>query len=1172
MITSTCLRPSLLPLKFVICALLLFGTVVAYSPTAFGQGATGAINGTVTDSTGAVIPNVKITLTNDSTGSVRLAVTNATGTYVIPEALPGTYSLTASAEGFATAREDKFTLNVNQTATHNFTLSVGTTKQEVTVSATATHIESSTAELGTAVASREVNDLPLNGRNFTQLLQLTPGVSPISTAQNAGGGGQWGGNTIGNFTFPSVNGQCNRCNYFLLDGFNDGQVFMGMVGTTPIIDGMQEFKVQSHNDSSAYGGALGGIVNVATKAGSNQYHGDVWEFLRNNALDAANFFENTTGAKTTPYKQNQFGGVIGGPLVPHGSGFGSKTWFYAGYEGFRSVRNNQTLLLVPTPAQLAGDLSTLPGQIYNPFSTTATGGGAYTRQPFMCDGSGNPLAAPGGIQAAGTPCNKIPSTMINQQLLSFMTPDLPPPNAAISTQTGGTSNAADLTPQRIRQDTASLRFDHNFSEHDSAWLRYTGFTQPDAFPYSWPGSSQNLYEHGYQLAADYTHVFSGGAKVLTVGFGRNSQQTNQVGVLGVPANLWQTAGFSPAFAAQFKQSGQLNPAVGISGFNTRPGAKIQDTHMSNVYEWKGDFTWVHGRHTFQMGGDFATNNTHSPIEYINEGFNVAQTSQDGKGVVGGQGLASFLLGVADTAQYRNVNETTHGGWVDGFYFQDSWKATDKLTVNIGLRYDLTLWPIYGSLADKNQWVGDMDLDTGQYILARNAPACNPPSVGAPCIPGGTLPANVILTPHSNNSIYNNTYDNLGPRVGLAYRLRPETVLRGAYGKFFDNWGATSQLAQNYEGTWPSVEQQLVQQLNYPTATNLTPNTSYGDPFGAATGSVPLPPAAPFGQLQWFIDPRVKNAYSEQWNLGIQQSLGRSTVLEADYVGQHSSRLNEGGLRNVAVTPGPGDPTQAVDPRRPYPYITPTFYDKSIGKASYNAFQFKIRRTSTKGLSYIVSYTWSKIINLGCDGYFGAEGCSVQQVYNLKDDRSVAGFDVPMSLSTSWTYDLPFGKGMKFNTGNKAVDAIIGPWAFNGIFSIRSGEPTTLGVSGDIANIGGNTERPNAVGSYYPADRTWQKYINTSSFTVPAAYTFGTLGRNALRLGDASNWDISIFRDFPIPLNEATRLQFRAEFFNAFNHAVLGGCLDTTVQDANFGVANCTRNDSREIQFALKFYF
>jgi len=1150
--------------KLIVCALTLFAIVLVHSLTAFGQGATGAINGTVADSSGAVIPNAKVILRNAATGAERTALTNATGTYVFPEVIPGSYTIQVSAEGFAPAKAEALTLNVNQTATQDFSLKVGATTQEVTVAATVVHIESSTAELGTAIAPKEVNDLPLNGRNFTQLLTLTPGVSPISTAQNAMGGGQWGGNTIGSFTFPSVNGQCNRCNFFLLDGFNDGQVFMGMVGTTPIIDGLQEFKVQSHNDSSSYGGALGGIVNVATKSGTNEYHGEAWEFLRNNALDARNFFI----ADTIPYKQNQFGGVVGGPLIPSRFRSGTpKSWFYAAYEGYRSVRSSSALLNVPTPAEMAGDLSSLTNtQIYNPFTTRPFGTG-YLRDPFKCDAGGNPLPATNGFQGAGTPCNKIPTSLINQNLVKYVEADLPTP---INTNVAGT-NAIDNTPNRIRQDTASLRLDHQFNDRTSAWIRYTGFTQPDSFAAGWPGSSQNLYDHGYQGSVSVTHTFSGGSKVLTAGFARNSAQTNYVGHLGVPDNLWQQTGFSPAFAAIFHQSGSLNPNVTYSGFNSRPGGHIQDTHQSNVYEWKGDFTWVHGRHTFQMGADFATNNTHSPIEYINEGFSTAQTSQDGLGAVGGAGLASFLLGVPDTAQYRNVNETTHGGWVDGFYFQDSWKATDRLTVNIGLRYDLTLWPIYGSLADKNQWVGDEDLDKGQYIVARVPGACNPAQgVGAPCIPGGTLPANVIPTPFSNHSIYHNTYDNLGPRVGLAYRLRPNTVVRAAFGKFFDNWGATSQLSQNYEGTWPSVEQQLAQNLNYPTSTTLLPSTSYSDPFNAASGAVPLPAPTPFNQLQWFIDPRVQNAYSEQWNLGVQQSVGASTVLEADYVGQHSSRLNEGGLRNVALTPGPGDPSL----RRPYPYISPTFYDKSIGKASYNAFQFKLRRNTSKGLSYIVSYTWSKVINLGCDGYFGAEGCNVQQVYNLKAERSVAGFDIPHLLSANWTYDLPFGKGRQFSSGNKFLDAVIGPWALNGIFTVRSGEPfpNNLAVNGDIANIGGNTYRPDIVGPAFPANQTWQNYINTFSFQIPAKYTYGDLGRNALRLGSSSNWDLSIFRDFPLPLSEATRLQFRAEFFNAFNHPVLGGCLDNTVQDKNFGIANCTRNVEREIQFALKFYF
>ena len=1191
MVKGRCLSQLFPRSNFALCALLLFVTVLAYSPAMFGQGATGAINGTVTDSTGAVVPKATIVLTNTATGLERSAISNDAGIYVFPGVLPGTYTMVVTSQGFTASKIEGLKIDVNLTVTQNFSLTVGATKQEVTVEASAVHVESSTAELGTAIENKEVNDLPLNGRNFTQLLTLTPGISPISTAQNSGGGGQWGGNTIGSFTFPSVDGQCNRCNMFLLDGYNDGQAFMGMVGTTPIIDGMQEFKVQSHNDSSAYSGALGGIINVATKVGTNQYHGDVWEFLRNNDLDANNFFNNSAGLPTVPYKQNQFGGVIGGPLIPgHFRSGAPKSWFYAAYEGYRSERSQTTFLNVPTPAELGGDLTALSStQIYNPFSTRPdpANPGEFLRDPFMCDGSGSPLPVMTGVagypvgaqvQAAGTPCNKVPSSMIVPNLVQFMQSDLPTP---IQTGVSGT-NAVDTTPNRIRQDTASLRLDHQFTDNTSGWIRYTGFTQPDSFAVGWPGASSALYEHGYEAAATITHTFAGGTKVLTAGFSRDSQQTNNIYQTGKPLDLWSTTGFSPGFAAQFNV-GPLNPDLVVSGFNTDTGGHVQNTHMSDIYEWKADFTWVHGRHTFQMGADVATNNTETPIDYIDDGFDPGPTSnlEAPAGITTGAGLATFLLGIPDGSSgntiYRNVLENEYGGWVDGFYFQDSWKATNRLTVNLGLRYDLTIKPIYGGgKSPANGYVGNLDLKTGQYVLARIPPTCNPSAgIGAPCLEGGVggLPPDVTITPLGNGQIDFNNYDNWGPRVGLDYRLGDKTVIRSAFAKFFDNWGAVTQLAQNYEGTWPTLFEQIAaSDFNTPTTTNPLPSTVWANPFNEGTGAVALPGPTPFNQVEWYADPRQQQAYSLQWNLGIQRSLGTSTVLEADYVGQHSSRLDVSGLENVATTPGPGSPGAAVDPRRPFPYITPTYYDTSTGRASYNAFQFKLRRNTTKGLSYIVSYTWSKVLNIGCDGYFGAEGCSVQEVYNLKDDRSVAGFNIPQLLSASATYDLPFGAGRQFATSNKALDAVIGHWGLNGILTARSGEPFTLGVSGDIANIGGNSERPNIVGPAFPTNQTPAEYINPASFQVPAPYTFGDLGRNALNLGSFSNLDMSLMRIFPLPISESTHLEFRAEFFNILNQAILGGCLDSTVQDPNFGKATCTRNTEREIQFALKFFF
>ena len=515
-----------------------------------------------------------------------------------------------SAEGFGTTKEESFVLNVNDTQTHNFSLQVGATKQEVTISGTAAHVEASTSELGTVVSAREVVNLPLNGRNFTELLTLTAGVSPVSTAQNASGGALWAGDTVGSFSYPSVNGQCNRCNFFLLDGFNDDGTFFGVYSTAPIVDMVQEFKVQSHNDSAAYGGALGGIINVVTKTGTNEYHGDAWEFLRNNALDARNFF----GSNTVPYKQNQFGGTIGGPLLPgHFRKGAPKTWFYAAYEGFRSVKSSTSLLNVPTPAELGGDLSALDGiQIYNPFSTRPdpANPGEYLRDPFMCDGSGNSLPATNGIQAAGTACNKIPQSMITTGMVKYLQADIPSP-----TNTGFPGyDAVDTTPKRVRQDTASLRSDHQFNEQTSAWLRYTGYNQPESAPVGWPGSTNTLFQHGYQAAASITHTFGGGSKVLTAGFGRNSYETNDLPHTSFPATTALQQGFSPSFISNLAVVGLANPGIGIAGFASQPGnSGVEFTHMANVYEEKGDFVWVHGRHTFQMGVDFNTNNASGPI-------------------------------------------------------------------------------------------------------------------------------------------------------------------------------------------------------------------------------------------------------------------------------------------------------------------------------------------------------------------------------------------------------------------------------------------------------------------------------------------------------------------------------------------------------------------------------
>src|SRR5882724_3948439 len=390
-------------LLFVVCALL--------PGTARGQ-ASSAIKGTVYDASGGIVPGAAVVLHNTATNLDRTTSSNEAGAYVIPDIQPGDYNLKISKEGFKTIVQAGISLAVNQTATFDVTLSTGSISDSVTVTAEALTLEASTAELGVAVVKQQVNDLPLNGRNFTQLLNLTPGVSTVNVSQNsATSGGIWS-NPIGTFSYPSVNGQTNRSNLYLLDGINNQGSFGSTYAIPPIVDGIQEFKVQSHNDDAAFGGALGGIINVVSKSGTAQFHGSLWEFVRNTDFDARNPFLK----KVTPFQQNQFGAAVGGPLFVPGHHSGSqKTFFFAAYEGFRLHTAAANLFKVPTAAELGGNLTTvggvpLAGQVFNPYSIVANPSSktGFSNSPFLCDSSGNPSPDTNKIQSSGTPCNKIP--------------------------------------------------------------------------------------------------------------------------------------------------------------------------------------------------------------------------------------------------------------------------------------------------------------------------------------------------------------------------------------------------------------------------------------------------------------------------------------------------------------------------------------------------------------------------------------------------------------------------------------------------------------------------------------------------------------------------------------------------------------------------------------------
>jgi hypothetical protein len=1106
------------------------------------QLSTASVTGVVRDPSGSTVSGARLVLINLDTSVKRELLTNSVGNYAFVSITPGNYSLEASAPGFQLWQVPKLMLAVNQTATMDVTLQVGAMQQTVTVEAAGELLQQSTSELGNVVAAKQVVDLPLNGRNFTQLLLMSPGVSPISVSQNSGGFGNVASGTT--FFFPSINGQTNRSNMFMTDGLNNQGAFSSTYAVPPIIDAIAEFKVNSHNDLAEFGGALGGIINVATKSGTNAFHGTLWEYVRNDAFNARNTFQ----PSVTVFRQNQFGASAGGPvMVPKLYNGKNKTFFFGSYEGFRYSRAANSFLHLPTDAELNGDLSG-QAQAFNPFSTRPDPNrpGSFLRDPF--------------------PGNQIPSNLIDPRLPGLVKQIRP----ALFNTGVANNNALDNTPARQSQNEFTARIDQTVGNKDSFWFRYSALYYDTAGSGGLPGQTLSITDNpGQNYGASWVHIFSP-TLVLQAQFGRSHQETNSSNIYtNLAASGIQSLGYDPNFSGNFIGNFAVLPSVGISGYSTVIPAisRSLNPNETNVHQWKANVSKISGTHTLRFGAEVNSSTFESLYNSASTGFAFQQTSDPSQpSVYPGNAMASFLLNVPDSANRRNVHETTRWGGVIGFYAQDSWKATSRLTVNLGLRYDRTFIPPYGreDTVGFNGGIeaGSIDFNSGNYMVQRLPPSCSERG-HAPCIPGnGTLPDHVVVS--NIGKIYHDTTTNWGPRVGLAYRLTQSIVVRSGFGVYYDNWAAVTQTSQNYEGTWPDIGQQLANNLNVPVPSQATPIVKAQNPFATGGGAFPAP--TPFEQVQWYMDPYAKNPYSMQWNFGIAKQVDNSTTVNVDYVGSASRRLDVGGYYNVALTPGPGDPRA----RQPFPYIHATYYDRSIGRGNYNALQFNMNRRYAGGLAYQLSYTWSKSIDIGSSGWYGVEGQSVQDPYHYNNDRSVSGFDITHLFTASIVYDLPFGKGKRLESRNRYLNYAIGGWQLNTITNARSGQPYNITVPGDIANTG-NTGylRANLVGDPGIANPTAGAWFNKSAFAPPAQYTFGNLGRYAMRSSGFWNIDFSVFRRFPF--KESRAFEFRAESFNIFNTVILG-IPNGNVLDANFGRITGTANSPRSLQLGLKLQF
>lgn len=1132
------------------------------------QQASASVNGVVDDGTGAAVSDASVKLINVDTAVVRSTTTNGSGTYLFLNVTPGNYTVGVERSGFAGVKQTQVKLDIDQSATFNFHLNVGQVQDTVSVQADAVSVDSSTSELGTAISTKEVNNLPLNGRNFTQLLTLTPGVAPINLDQSGSGGGGFVGNALGAFSFPAINGARVRSNIFFLDGVNNQNTFLSLNNYTPIPDAIGEFKVQTHNDDTQFGGVVGGIINVVSKSGTNQYHGSVWEYLRNEKLDANAYFSKfqpSTARPRDPLRQNVFGASAGGPIsIPRIYSGKDRTFFFAAYEGYRFRGQNQLSQRSATPAMRAGDFGAIctagfsnglcsnpDQQLYDPASTVAdpAKAGALVRSPFLN--------------------NLIPQDRLSPTALAYQS--IFPQGIANTNDPFYTAFASGGV--KTDQNEGQIRIDQNFGNKNQFYGRYARY-------YQLISRAQTVVQkhlapiYGNNWTIHGTHTFGSDAILdlyVARNFGNNEQNLALDDEPGLVSAL-QKSGVAQSYLT-VGESDRV-PGMDIGAYEGVGYNQRQDTSLADVWEYGGSFTKVLGRHILKAGGGITTNGFASPIRGSHETFRSTQTAGVGANVGhGGDAYASFLLGAPTNAGNRIVNESVHGGYSNNVYFHDQWKATKNLTVNVGLRYDLKLWPIYGSGVDV--YTGEPNPVTGEYILSALPPTCSA-TQGAPCIPTGIyvdnggnptpyngLPPHTVVTPNKNHSILNNDYGNIAFRAGVAYKINERMSFRAGYGRFFDTWGAAAQDAQNFNGNWPATSLEL-NGLNPVTVTDPIENPLH---FGSSGGLI-YPSVDPYKAGTWSVDPNYKTPYSDQYNFGLQQELPGSTLLDINYVGSISRRLDVTDVLNVAPSPGPGDPVA----REPFPYLGNPWFQQSIGNSNFNALQVSVNKRASRNIAFLVSYTWSKSIDDGCSGDIGA-ACSIQDVYNRSNDRSVSSFDIPHIFSASFTVNSPYGKTHKLE--NRYANAVVGGWAMNGIITAHSGVAYDIGADNTIPNICNcaNTERASVVGDPRATgpkniNTTW---FNTSAIVVPDQYTFGTMKRNSLRSDISRNLDLSLFRELHPYLGEARYFEFRAEAFNVFNNVVFAAP-NRSIGDPLFGHVQSTANSARQLQLALKFVF
>lgn len=1205
------LRPILVRRLTQILAFIALGVVLPV--TTFAQVDAGAISGTVKDPSGGVIPGVKVTIANEDTGLSTSTTSGSAGEYVFSPVKIGRYSVSAEMKGFQKVQQKNVTVDVQERVVVDFTLAPGQTMETIVVNAEPLVLQTQDASVGQVIREHTIDALPLNGRNYIFLAQLSAGVT--QDQQDTRGLG-----ASGSF---AANGLRPAQNNYLLDGIDNNVELVDFLNGThfvvrPPVDAIQEFKIQTNSFSAEFGRSAGAILNATIKSGTNHLHGTVWEFLRNDKFDAANFFENAGGIPKGEFRQNQFGGSIGGPvIIPHLYHGKDRTFFFFDYEGTRIRQAVPYTSTVPTALERSSGYTNLSelltqggtqtdvlgrttplGQVFDPSTTRAVTAGQVDPVTGLTANSTGFVREP-------FPGNIIPANRLDPNAIALLNLFPAPNNPSLF------SNFASNPVLQVNANQFDARGDQVIGAKDQMFVRVSYSDSPEFIPGPFTGiadggsfSAGDQTAKSWNIALSETHTFSpvlvneariGVNRIATTRVQPFSNELSnipgQFGIQGVP---------------QVPSNGGLG-SIFITGLNTLGSNQfLPSIENSQTSQYMDNLTKVWGNQTMKFG--FEHQHLRFTILQPPSGrgawsFSGVYTEVPSQGG-GNTGLAQMLLipirgtvpgasdfvGGADNVQASNYANTDMGRDYNAAYVQDDWKVTPKLTVNLGLR-----WEYFGQIVERygaqtNFQPAAAPGGTSTFLLTERR--CSAPFSAD--FKAAAAADNISIVCSNVGGLGQSQKTNFGPRIGLAYRMTPRFVVRGGAGMFYG--GFENSVVETY------VDFPFQFNLSYPSlAPNLPITFANGAIATLETGLSALVPitsavAEPAGSSLIGEDYHPKSPYTLSYNLTLQYELSAGQTVQAAYVGN--------GVRHLGVYINPNSPSEILPPGlnsfqySPYPDFPTGFtYSSFAGDSYYNSLQLNYERQFSAGLQALANFTWSKcrtdasdVLNETAIFYRAARlpGFGIQGDYGLCD------FDITKVFHFSGAYELPIGKGKRFLANGRAVvDGMLGGWKTNWILTLQDGQPltvpcissTTSGFGCDALLVPGQNK--------YAGPHNVDQWLNPAAFaSPPVATTIGQSDRSPLGGAPTQFYgpgfhrlDFSLFKDFRT--SEGTHLEFRSEFFNLTNHpnfsppgfsgnGVLAapGSLDYT-SPTTFGKIASTRdgqNDQREIQFALKFYF